>query len=62
MGCRYLSIMVGYYGIDGGLAAYNGGEWRARKYYKSKDPLDLKEETRKYIPAILSLFSQYGNI
>lgn len=60
MGTRYLSYLVECYGIEGGLAAYNGGEKRARKYVANNlDPEELHEETRGYIPAVLKWHSKY---
>lgn len=60
MGCRYLSTLISYYGIDGGLAAYNGGEKQASLWIK-KDKADgiLFAETRSYIPAIMKLWDKY---
>lgn len=60
MGCRYLSILIGYYGIDGGLAAYNGGEKQAALWIKNnKADGILWAETRSYIPAIIKLYDKY---
>ena len=60
MGTRYLSTLVGYYGYDGGLAAYNGGEKQASLWIKSnkKDGI-LWAETESYIPAIIKLWDKY---
>jgi len=62
MGCRYLSMLIEMYNVDGGLAAYNGGERRAAKWLASgrKDYV-LYEETRAYVPAILKLYDTYKN-
>ena len=60
LGCRYLSMLIDNYDIDGGLAAYNGGEWRARKWLASgRDHEVLFEETRRYIPAVLALYDSF---
>lgn len=60
MGTRYLSTLVSYYGVDGGLAAYNGGEKQAALWLKkNKQKGILWAETENYIPAILKLWDQY---
>lgn len=60
LGCRYLSSLVADYEVDGGLAAYNGGARRAAMWISSgKDNSILWEETRGYIPAIMSLYEKY---
>ncbi|OQX95696.1 hypothetical protein B6I21_04085 [candidate division KSB1 bacterium 4572_119] len=63
LGCRYLSLLIQYYEIDGGLAAYNGGERRAKLWLeKRNDKTDLTllwEETQVYVPTILKLYAQY---
>jgi len=63
LGCRYLSDLIQQYEIDGGLAAYNGGEKRARLWLeKRNDKTDLSllwEETQVYVPSILKLYAQY---
>lgn len=60
LGCRYLSALVETYSIDGGLAAYNGGEKRAERWLNSgrADGI-LHEETAFYVPAILKIYEQY---
>ncbi len=61
LGCRYLSTLVNLYGVDGGLAAYNGGERRAALWLKKgKDDNVLWKETRGYVPAILKLYKEYS--
>ena len=68
LGCRYLSSLIRSYEIDGGLAAYNGGERRAAMWIKNnrQDITILWEETRGYIPAVLRLYKRFqeenGNI
>ncbi len=60
MGARYLSTLISYYGIDGGLAAYNGGEKQAALWIKSnKADGILWAETQNYIPAIIKLWDKY---
>ncbi len=62
MGCRYLSMLIELYHIDGGLAAYNGGERRAAMWLASgRNDEVLFEETRGYIPAVLKLYDAYKN-
>lgn len=62
LGCRYLSTLISLYKVDGGLAAYNGGERRAALWLeKNKDNRVLWEETRGYVPAILKLYEEYTN-
>ncbi len=62
MGCRYLSMLVEMYHVDGGLAAYNGGESRAAKWLASgRNDDELFEETRSYVPAVLHLYNGYKN-
>ena len=60
MGTRYLSMLVSYYGVDGGLAAYNGGERQASLWIKSnKADGILWSETESYVPAIIKLWDKY---
>jgi len=60
LGCRYLSTLISLYELDGGLAAYNGGEKRAAMWLASgKDNRVLWEETRGYVPAVLKLYGQF---
>ncbi len=62
MGCRYLSMLIELYHVDGGLAAYNGGERRAARWLASgRDDEVLFEETRGYVPAVLKLYRIYKN-
>lgn len=61
LGCRYLSSLIHAYEVDGGLAAYNGGEKRAALWVKNnrQDETILWEETRGYVPAVLKLYKQF---
>lgn len=63
LGCLYLSELIQQYEIDGGLAAYNGGEKRAKLWLeKRNDKTDLSllwEETQAYVPSILKLYAQF---
>lgn len=60
LGCRYLSKLISQYGLEGGLAAYNGGEKRA-VLWLTNGKVDnwLHEETRTYVPTVLKLYSEY---
>ncbi len=63
IGSRYLSSMISIYDVDGGLAAYNGGERIASLWIKNdRDDNVLWAETRKYIPSVLKLYEQYQNM
>ncbi len=60
MGTRYLSTLISYYGIDGGLAAYNGGEKQAARWINNdKKEGILVSETQNYVPAVIKLWGQY---
>jgi soluble lytic murein transglycosylase len=62
LGCRYLSSLINLYHLDGGLAAYNGGAYRAAKWLKSgRNNSILASETRGYVPAILELYGSFRN-
>jgi len=62
LGCRYLSMLIARYHVDGGLAAYNGGERRATRWLASgRDDKYLAKETRGYIPAVLKLYDRFRN-
>jgi len=60
IGCRYLSSLIDEYNVDGGLAAYNGGEKRAALWVKSGhvDGI-LWDETSVYVPSIKNIYKQY---
>ena len=63
IGARYLSTMISIYDIDGGLAAYNGGERIASLWIKNdRDDDVLWDETKKYIPSVLKLYEEYQNM
>ena len=62
LGCRYLSTLISLYELDGGLAAYNGGEKSAARWLAGgRDDNLLAEETRGYVPAVLRLYREIGN-
>ncbi len=61
MGSRYLSTLISYYDLEGGLAAYNGGEKRAA-FWLANNKADgiLWAETRDYIPAVKKLYKKFS--
>ncbi len=60
MGCRYLSTLISYYGLEGGLAAYNGGEKLAALWLENnKADGILWAETRDYVPAVVNLYKKF---
>ncbi len=62
LGARYLSALIELYGVDGGLAAYNGGEYRAALWIKNgKMGGVLAQETQHYIPSIQRLYKEYAS-
>ena len=60
LGTRYLSKLISTYDLEGGLAAYNGG-WKRAKKWLANDKADgiLWAETRSYIPQVLKLYDKY---
>jgi len=61
IGARYLSTMIDLYGLEGGLAAYNGGERRAALWVMNGSKREnLLPETRAYIPAVLKIYKEFG--
>ncbi len=59
IGCRYLSSLIERYGLEGGLAAYNGGERRAAAWLsEGKKAGVLPRETENYVPSVLKLYRQ----
>jgi len=62
LGCRFLSTLIEIYGIDGGLAAYNGGEKRAALWLvNNKAKGILHKETENYIPFVKKLYEEFQN-
>ncbi len=60
IGSRYLSSLIKLYDVDGGLAAYNGGEARASLWLdQGKRVGILAKETQRYVPAIQRLYEEY---
>ena len=61
IGARYLSTMISMYGLEGGLAAYNGGERKAALWLAGGfDDAVLHPETRDYVPAVLKIYQEIG--
>ncbi|MFQ5676496.1 MAG: lytic transglycosylase domain-containing protein [bacterium] len=60
LGARYLSALIETYDLDGGLAAYNGGEKRVGMWL-AQNKIDgiLWPETRKYVPSVLELYDEF---
>ena len=60
LGTRYLSALIETYDLEGGLAAYNGGDKRVRLWL-ANDKADgiLWPETRAYIPFVLNLYDEF---
>lgn len=60
LGTGYLSKLISTYDLEGGLAAYNGG-WKRAKKWLANDKADgiLWAETRSYIPQVLKLYDKY---
>jgi len=60
IGTRYLATLVNTYGIEGGLAAYNGGETRAKLWLaQGKQDGILFRETQNYVPSVMGLYHEY---
>ncbi len=63
LGSRYLSSLIEFYGLEGGLAAYNGGGKRAAMWLaQNKADGILWQETQNYVPAIMRLYNSYKNL
>lgn len=61
IGTRYLSTMISLYGLEGGLAAYNGGERQAALWVAGGSEREtLHPETRQYVPAVLKIYRKLG--
>ncbi len=60
IGCRFLSMLIEKYGVDGGLAAYNDGEKRAALWL-ANNKVDgmLSAETSDYIPRVMALYNEF---
>ncbi len=63
LGCRYLSMLIETYDLDGGLAAYNGGTRRAELWlHNGRAEGILHTETASYIPSILKIYEQFKHM
>lgn len=63
LGCKYLSYLIELYGIEGGLAGYNGGPYRANKFVSNNYDYEvLAEETKYYIPYVLGWYDKLRKI
>ncbi len=63
LGARYLSTLIEMYGLEGGLAAYNGGERRAALWLaNNKADGILYKETQDYVPSILKLYEDFQKL
>jgi len=59
MGCRYLSLLISAYHLDGGLAAYNGGMKHAERWVQNGRAKDiLPQETAFYVPSVLKIYEE----
>lgn len=60
IGTRLMSTLITRYGLDGALAAYNGGEKQAAVWLANgRDDKYLYTETRGYVPAVQRLYALY---
>jgi len=63
IGSRMLSTFINMYDLEGGLAAYNGGEKRAAIWIaNNKADGILWSETSNYIPYILKYYQQFKTL
>ena len=62
LGTCYFSKLINTYNLEGGLAAYNGG-WKRAKKWLANDKAEgiLWAETSSYIPQVLKLYDEYRN-
>jgi soluble lytic murein transglycosylase len=62
LGCRYLDMLITDYGLEAGLAGYNGGDWQAKRWLRGgrTDSL-LHRETANYVPSVLKIYREYRN-
>ncbi len=60
LGSRYLSAMIDAFEIDGGLAAYNGGQRIAARWIKENYATGiLYAETANYVPSVKKFWKEY---
>jgi soluble lytic murein transglycosylase-like protein len=63
IGSRYLSALIDRYGLEGGLAAFNGGEKRAAIWLENnKADGVLSVETSNFIALVLRLYSEFKSM
>jgi len=63
IGCRQLSAFIDRYELEGGLAAYNGGEKKAAIWMASQKAKGiLWAETNNYIPHVLQLYKEFRSM
>lgn len=63
LGCRYLAALVTEYGLEAGLAGYNGGDRQARHWRRGgRTDSSLHPETAYYVPAILKIYREYQSL
>jgi soluble lytic murein transglycosylase len=60
LGCRYLATLITEYGLEAGLAGYNGGDRQAKRWLRGGGSnSELHPETAYYVPAILKIYREY---
>ncbi|MGH7453862.1 MAG: lytic transglycosylase domain-containing protein [bacterium] len=60
LGCRYLAELISTYGVEAGLAAYNGGDRQAKLWLQGGRANQLLHaETAYYVPAVLRIYEEY---
>lgn len=60
LGCRYLAELIAAYGVEAGLAAYNGGDRQAKLWLRGGRANHLLHaETAHYVPAVLRIYEEY---
>lgn len=60
LGCRYLNELIANYGLEAGLAAYNGGGRQAKLWLQGGSANQLVHaETAHYVPAVLRIYEEY---
>jgi len=57
MGCRYLASLIEEYGVEGGLAGYNGGPIQAKRYLRKDSALD--SQTAFYVQQVMKHYREF---
>jgi len=57
LGCRYLASMIAKYGLEAGLAGYNGGPKQAENWLKKSSTLD--SQTANYVPQVMKKYREF---